>query len=98
MHSCYMQQVQKRDPALRLRSPPGIWLCIVPVNSFVSEILSHPVNQPLSPTESQLQTNLVKRSLPSSPTKGMVVLKTHGKVVKLSCALQVLINFSLSII
>eukprot|EP00731_Ephydatia_muelleri_P002046 Em0001g2046a len=38
---------------------------------IVSEILSHPVNQPLSPIESQLQTNLVKRSLLSSPTKGL---------------------------
>ena len=58
--------------------------CMVgPVNSFVSEILSHPVNQPLSPIESQLQTNLVKRSLLSSPTKGVVVLKAHGKVVNL---------------
>ena len=60
----------------------GSGCAFVPVNSIVSEILSHPVNQPLSPIESQLQTN-VKRSLLSSPTKGVVVLKTHGKVVKL---------------
>ena len=48
----------------------GSGCVFVPVNSIVSEILSHPVNQPLSPIESQLQTNLVKCSLLSSPTKG----------------------------
>ena len=54
----------------------GSGSAFVPVNS---EILSHPVNQPLSPIESQLQTNLVKRSLLLSPTKGVVILKTHGR-------------------
>ena len=50
----------------------GSGCAFMPVNSVVSEILSHPVNQPLSPIESQLQTNLVKVkcSLLSSPTKG----------------------------
>ena len=41
----------------------------MPVNSIVSEILSHPVNKTLSPIEPQLQRNVVKCSLLSSPTK-----------------------------
>lgn len=46
----------------------------------ISDVLSQPVNSPLTPVERQLQTTLAKRSLATSPEENLLVMKTGGQV------------------
>ena len=46
----------------------------------LSDILSKPHNSPLTPLEWQVQTNLAKRSLATSPEENTIHMKTRGQV------------------